>query len=174
MAKNGVFVDMVGLFGRSSTIEGSIGVKNAHQYEPDTTVVLSIGSLIIGESIVKPLLTISDLVPMNEPTWDPQVNKPGEFAIQSDPCARVRKTYYHRYTCSIRPNKNLSDLDEILPKVCGELKIRPKSIALTKNHPRRAAAEFKVIRDIRIPVRDGNYVLGDIYLLLDHRNKCLV
>ena len=64
-----------------------------------------------------------------------------------------------------------SDLDDILSKICGELKLSPKSIPHTKNHLRREAAGFKVMRDIRIPVRDGNFVLGDVYLPIGHGKR---
>jgi uncharacterized protein len=66
---------------------------------------------------------------------------------------------------------NESDLDEVLSKICSDLNISPKSIPHTRNHLRRAAAGFKVLRDIRIPVRDGNYVLGDVYLPLEHGKR---
>lgn len=65
----------------------------------------------------------------------------------------------------------MSDLDDVLSKICGELKLAPKSVSHTRNHLRRAAAGFKVMRDIRIPVRDGNYVLSDVYLPLEHGKK---
>jgi predicted acyl esterase len=65
----------------------------------------------------------------------------------------------------------MSDLDQVLSKICGELNIFPKSIPHTRNHLRRAVAGFKVMRDIRIPVRDGKYILGDAYLPLEHRKR---
>jgi putative CocE/NonD family hydrolase len=62
-----------------------------------------------------------------------------------------------------------------LYKIGCELSIVIKSESHVRNHIRRALAGFKVLRDIRIPVRDGNYVLGDIYLpLAEGRRPVLV
>lgn len=60
-------------------------------------------------------------------------------------------------------------LDQVLSQICGELDLMPKSISHTKNHLRRSAAGFKVLRDLRIPLKDGEYVLGDVYLPLEHK-----
>jgi hypothetical protein len=73
MSKQGVFLDVVGLSYRCSTIEDATDVDYAYHYEPGTVVIFSIGTLVIGESIGKPLLTISDLVPVNTPTSDPKL-----------------------------------------------------------------------------------------------------
>lgn len=40
-----------------------------------------------------------------------------------------------------------------------------------RNHLRRAAAGFKVLRDVRIPVRDRAYIVADVYLPLDDSKK---
>lgn len=41
----------------------------------------------------------------------------------------------------------------------------------TRNHLRRAAAGFRVMRDLRIPTRDGQYVVGDVYLPFAYKRK---
>ena len=63
-------------------------------------------------------------------------------------------------------SSNLSDLDEPLSNTCAELGLIPKTVSHTRNHLRRCEAGFKVMRDMKIPTRDGNYVLGDVYLPL--------
>jgi uncharacterized protein len=65
----------------------------------------------------------------------------------------------------------VSDLDVVLLKICGELKLSPKTVAHTRNHLRRAAAGFKVMRDIQIPVRDGSFIFADVYLPLTHGKR---
>lgn len=64
-----------------------------------------------------------------------------------------------------------SDLDYVLSSIGIDLQIPPKSIPHVRNHLRRAASGFKVLRDVKIPVRDGNYVLGDVYLPLEDGEK---
>ena len=61
---------------------------------------------------------------------------------------------------------NLSDLDAPLANICNELGLYPKTVSHTRNHLRRYEAGFKVMRDITIPTRDGNFVLADVYLPL--------
>ena len=67
-----------------------------------------------------------------------------------------------------------AELDAVLQKVCTKLGLPIKTISHVRNHLRRALAGFKVLRDIRIPVRDGNYVLGDIYLPPEGKFPALV
>jgi hypothetical protein len=73
MSKQGVFLDVVGLSYRCGTIKDATDVDCAFHYEPGALVIFSIGTLVIGESIGTPLLTISDLVPANTPTSDPKL-----------------------------------------------------------------------------------------------------
>lgn len=55
----------------------------------------------------------------------------------------------------------------MLSRICKELGLTVKSVPHVRNHLRRALAGFRVLRDLKIPVRDGAYVLGDIYLPLE-------
>lgn len=64
-----------------------------------------------------------------------------------------------------------SIMDNALSGICAELGVLPKSVAHARNHLRREAAGFKVMRDIKIPTQDGNYVLGDVYLPLEHARR---
>jgi hypothetical protein len=73
MSKQGVFLDTVGIAYRCGDIKGTTGVDYTYHYDPGTAVVFSIGSLVIGEAIGRPLLTISDLVPANTSTFDPKL-----------------------------------------------------------------------------------------------------
>lgn len=62
---------------------------------------------------------------------------------------------------------HVSDLDLVFLNIGLELRVSTKTIPHVRNHLRRAAAGFKVLRDVQIPVRDGAHVLADIYLPLD-------
>lgn len=63
-------------------------------------------------------------------------------------------------------SSDTSDLDRVLSSICRELGIVPKTVSHTRNHLRRAAAGFKVLRDLPIPIRTGGSILGDVYLPL--------
>jgi predicted acyl esterase len=68
-------------------------------------------------------------------------------------------------------SENLSDLDRPLNKICDILGLRPKSVHHTRNHLRREAAGFKVLRDFQIASPDGGYVLADVYLPLQPKGR---
>lgn len=61
MNEEGVFSDVVGLSYRCGSLEGVTTADGKYRYEPGKLLTFSIGELIIGESIGKPLLTVSDL-----------------------------------------------------------------------------------------------------------------
>jgi len=65
----------------------------------------------------------------------------------------------------------LSDLYGPLAAICTQLNLRPKSVAHTRNHLRREADGFKVMRDFKIPTPDGEYILADVYLPLHPKKK---
>lgn len=61
-------------------------------------------------------------------------------------------------------SSDTSDLDGMLSSICSELGIAPKMVSHTRNHLRRAAGGFKVLRDLPIPTRNNGSILGDVYL----------
>ncbi|KAF2179546.1 hypothetical protein K469DRAFT_730570 [Zopfia rhizophila CBS 207.26] len=162
----GHFLDVNGLSYSCGTIESTLKTHSAYSYEPGATVSFRVGTLVVGESIGKPLMTTSDLL------------SPGqgfELPITIDANVGEVLNAITKYVSEINLDaQNESDLDHVLSKICGELAGSPKSVPHTRNHLRRTAAGFKVMRDIRIAVKDGDYVLGDAYLPLEHGKRCLV
>jgi hypothetical protein len=73
MSTQGTFLDIVGLSYRSGTTQGTTTSGYAYRYEVGHVVTFSIGALVLGESIGKPLMTISDLLPENTPISDPRL-----------------------------------------------------------------------------------------------------
>jgi Predicted acyl esterases len=84
---------------------------------------------------------------------------------------RVVSKYAHEIDLD---SENTTDLYPVLQKIGAEVGIPVKSIPHVRNHLRRAIAGFRVLRDIKIPVRDGNYILGDIYLPPEGKFPALV
>jgi hypothetical protein len=73
MSAEGIFLDVVGLSYHCGSVEGTTTEDFKYRYEPGAIVTFSIGSLMIGQSIGKPLLTISDLMTVDTPTFDPRL-----------------------------------------------------------------------------------------------------
>lgn len=69
----GILVDVIGLTYHCGSVEGFVSHESKYSYEHGTPVTFSIGGLIIGECMGKPLLTISDLLPIETPSFDPKL-----------------------------------------------------------------------------------------------------
>ena len=70
MSAKGTFPDIVGLSYRCGSIEGNTAADCTYYYEPGATIAFSIGGLVLGETIGKEIITISDLLPSSTETFD--------------------------------------------------------------------------------------------------------
>jgi len=179
MNEKGIFSDVIGISYRCGTVGGTTAADFAFNYEAGKDVTFSIGDLEIGRTKGKPLITVLDLVPFATPEFDPKlINRarllyslaPGqgfESPIVID--EKVRKALSNFGSRINLDSHNVSELDDALSRICKELMLIPKSVAHTRNHLRREAAGFRVLRDIKIPTQDERYVLGDVYLPLQYQ-----
>ncbi|KAH8695645.1 Alpha/Beta hydrolase protein [Talaromyces proteolyticus] len=181
MVSQGTFVDVIGLNYRCGTIEGCIGADSVFEYEEQSKIIFSIGPLIIGEARSKPLITVAELGPPDTSIFDARrINRARLLYSLTSGQGFERPIHVDNHVRSIvtkhaalidLDSPNTSDLDKAITEICTELGYFPKSVSHTRNHLRREAAGFKVMRDMRIPVEDGNYVLADVYLPLELREK---
>ncbi|KAH8594582.1 Alpha/Beta hydrolase protein [Bisporella sp. PMI_857] len=181
MSAQGTFLDVVGLSYRCGTTRGTTTSDYAYAYEPGHVVTFSIGNLVLGESIGKPLMTISDLLPEGTPISDLKLINRARLLYSLTPAQGFEQPIIidtkvsnavAKYASQINlDTPNVSELDNVLSKICHELNLSPKTVSHTRNHLRREAAGFKVMRDIKVPVRDGNFVFADVYLPLGHGKK---
>lgn len=72
MAATGVFVGVVGLTYENGVAKGVTSADSEFSYYDGEKVTFSIGSLVLGSCIGRPLVTISDLVPIDTPTFHPR------------------------------------------------------------------------------------------------------
>ncbi|PKX91316.1 CocE/NonD family hydrolase [Aspergillus novofumigatus IBT 16806] len=181
MCVEGIFPDVVGLSYRSGTHEGVTTDLFKIFYEPGANITFSIGDIVLGESVGKDYISVFDLVPPGTPAFDPKVINRARllFSLSSaqgfeSPVVIDGQTrdVVGEYAWKINlDSDNTSDLDDALFCICSKLDIPYKTVSHTRNHLRRAAAGFKVMRDIPIPTRDGGNILGDVYLPLQHRKR---
>ncbi|KAJ3527216.1 hypothetical protein NM208_g10812 [Fusarium decemcellulare] len=177
----GVFADFVGLTVKNAGVTTTVADNSTFQYDPEHEVVFSIGSLELASIKGKPSVTFLDLVDNPPSTEDPKlINRVRMLLSLSEGLGFEKKviiTEEVRDTvskCSSRINldsTNLSDMDEALVDIGASLSIPPKTVSHARNQIRRAIAGFKVLRDIKIPVRDGRFVYADIYLPLSDQGK---
>ncbi|GFF60052.1 predicted protein, partial [Aspergillus udagawae] len=181
MTATGVFVDVVGLSYCSGNTKGTTSNDFVYKYNPGAKVTFSIGELVLGHCEGRPTTTISNLMPNNISIYDPRsvnrarllfslsVGQGFETPIHID---RHVEAVISQHKDEINlDSENLSDLDRPLQKICDILGLRPKSVHHTRNHLRREAAGFKVLRDFQIASPDGGYVLADVYLPLQPKGR---
>jgi hypothetical protein len=73
MSEQGIFLDILGLSYRCGAHSGIIASDYKFAYERGHAVTFAIGSLLLGESVGKPLMTVSDLLPEGTPISDPKL-----------------------------------------------------------------------------------------------------
>ncbi|KAH6615397.1 Alpha/Beta hydrolase protein [Boeremia exigua] len=181
MAGTGVFIGVAGLTYDNGVARSVTSTDSEFRYYEGETVTFSIGSLVLGSCIGRPLVTISDLLPIDTPTFHPRtVNRarllyslaPGQgFEKPAVIDQKVEDVVASYVSKNHLDSDDVTILDEPLAKVCSTLHLRPKTVSLTRNHLRREAAGFKVLRDLEIPSPDGGHILADVYLPLKPGKK---
>ncbi|KAG2416094.1 hypothetical protein HFD88_007286 [Aspergillus terreus] len=180
MTAEGVFVDVVGLSYRYGNTKGTTSEDFIYKYDPGAKVTFSIGDLVLGHCEGRATTTISNLVPDASIYDHRTVNRARLlFSLSTGQGFEVPIRINTHVEAVINQHKddinldseNLSDLDRPLNRICGILNLRPKSVYHTRNHLRREAAGFKVLRDLQIASPDGGYVAADIYLPLQLKGR---
>lgn len=73
MTLTGLFVDVVGLAYESATTKGIISANFEYTYQPGEKVKFSVGRLVLGTCVGKPITTVTDLAPADTPTFHPHL-----------------------------------------------------------------------------------------------------
>lgn len=73
MGAHGVFSDVIGLSYLCNSTTGFTATDFVYSYDDGALITFSIGDLVIGQSIGKKLLTVSDLVPAETSYSDPKL-----------------------------------------------------------------------------------------------------
>ncbi|RTE69508.1 hypothetical protein BHE90_016114 [Fusarium euwallaceae] len=177
----GQFIDgpFVGLTYQSASQRGVTSATGKFSYQPGEVVTFFIGSLDIGSAVGAESLTLANLIDGEEQagTRDPAITRP-------DTINRAR------FVHSLGREDDLRDgvtIDDKIREVVGEsadkisfdsdadsfehaaaavfkrLDRRFRGSAEVQNHLRRAEQGIKLLRDVRVPLRDGNYLEADVF-----------
>ncbi|KAL5085111.1 hypothetical protein Trisim1_010899 [Trichoderma cf. simile WF8] len=174
----------IGLEYQTPSQEGVTDQYGQFYYEEGEPITFSIGSLIIGVAIGSPSLTIASLHISSyekmedlEPTCA-ETNNRARFlqslgrevdlrrgVVIDDATRKAVETH-------ARGIQFLSTIEEFekAPAVCGvfrDLGLRLRGAAEARNHLRRALQGIRVLRDVRVPTRDGSCLVADIFLPID-------
>ncbi|KAH7110926.1 Alpha/Beta hydrolase protein [Dactylonectria macrodidyma] len=183
MAKlsTGVVVDIVGLTFSNAGVTGTVADDGTFQYDPNHVVVFSIGPLQLASTQGKPSITFLDFIADAPATDNPKlINRARLLLSLSDGLGFEKKvvitekirTILSRYASRIDlDSPDLSALDAVLLDIGKNLSVPPKTVPHARNQIRRAMAGFKVLRDVKVPLRDGHFVYADIYLPLSGQGR---
>ncbi|KAL3450224.1 alpha/beta-hydrolase [Aspergillus insuetus] len=177
----GRFSDIIGLTYRYGSVEGEVSAESTFPYEKDKPVGFYIANLKVGEALGKALLSISDLLPAETAIFDARLINRARLLYSLSPAQGLEnpividnkiREIVGRYAGEVNlDSPNTSDLDEPLARICAELGHLPKTVSHTRNHLRREAAGFKVMRDMEIPTQGGNSIFADVYLPLGYQKR---
>ena len=180
--KTGVFriTPIVGADYETPTHKGRTGEHGEFRYEEGESVTFSIGDFVLGSTMAQEKLTPSNLT--------------NESAGRLDRIQNDRVTHTARLLLSMRRGaENSTDapivIDDKIREACKGLGLRnlvqapeffetdPQVVALcdtlgtklvsapfARNCLRRAMESIVMHSDVRIPVRDGGYVLADVFM----------
>jgi predicted acyl esterase len=184
---SGTFLDgpFIGLGYRTPTCEGVTDEHGAFLYRPGETVTFSIGTLVIGSAAGATHLTLASLGDGGT-AGSPDVTRPDtvnrarfvqslghELDLRDGVLIdqRMRDVVdAHADGISFDCDVESFEQADSVRAVFGENGLRFRGAAEARNHVRRALAGIKVMRDVRIPVRDGSYLLADVFRPIEAGN----
>jgi predicted acyl esterase len=168
----------VGLHYWTPSHEGVTDEKGRFSYRPGEPVTFFIGSLSIGTADAAPHLTLADLhgrdaVGAPDLTLPATVNR-ARFVLSLGREADLRNGVVigktvddivstHARDISFEDDTETFEKAAAVQAVFRELGLRFRGAAEAGNHLRRALAGIKVLRDERIPTRDGSYLMADVF-----------
>lgn len=81
----GKFFDTVGLSYESGSIKGTTGADGDFQYEPNTDICFSIGTLQLGRTLAKRTVSLLDLAGKNPDLNDPKLLNRARLLLSLSP-----------------------------------------------------------------------------------------
>ncbi|MCC8081405.1 MAG: CocE/NonD family hydrolase [Lachnospiraceae bacterium] len=167
-----------GLDYETQTQSGRTDENGTFQYQEGETVTFSIGGLILGSCLAMPKMTPADL--SFEAAGDPdkiinrKVTNMARLLLSLNPEDRIENGIHitddirdicHKYrkTMYLNQPEDFFTKDEIVQRLMAELGSTLVSPAKARNYLRRAIYGIKKETDVQIPMRDGGYVLADIF-----------
>ncbi len=180
----GRFVDgpLIGADYSTPTGKGVSDAVGAFRFRDGERVAWSIGRLSLGTSEAKDRITPADLVPVScdhpSPLTDQRVINRARFlhslASETDLARGILISPAIRAEIDPAADRINFDQDEdgftadpSVRRLFEKLGLRLRSAEESRNHLRRSMAGIKKIVDVKVPTRDGSYLLADIYRPLD-------
>ncbi len=180
----GRFVDgpLIGADYSTPTEKGVSNAVGAFRFRDGERVTWNIGRLSLGTSEAKDRITPADLVLIAcdhpSPLTDQRVINRARFlhslASETDLARGIMISPAIRAEIDQAADQINFDQDEegfiadpSVRRLFEKLGLRLRSVEESRNHLRRSMAGIKKIFDVKVPTRDGSYLLADVYRPLD-------
>ncbi|URZ17593.1 CocE/NonD family hydrolase [Clostridium felsineum] len=174
----GIFGDNVcGMNYETLTISGVTNENGEFSYKMGETVTFSIGSLILGSAIGKGLITPADLI--YEVGGNPKkitnkkVTNMARFIQSLGKVKHIEngivitdkmKNIIGKHKINFNQSEDNFTYDNEIISLFEELDTKLRSAAQARNHLRRTLNGIKKMTDVKIPTRDGSYLLADVFI----------
>jgi hypothetical protein len=165
----GIFLDgsIKGLDYYTQTHSGVIDEQGCYEYEQGEEITFSIGDLVIGSCQAKAYITPVDFVVEADcreaSVSHYQVVNTARLLIGLKTITEQDKAIIEEYQYTWNPVMEPQKYEEATAEMMDKLGKKLARIETAKNLVRRSAAGILKETDVRIPTRDGNYVLADVY-----------
>ncbi len=176
----GSFADgpVQGLEYETQTLSGVTDAKGTFQYRPNETVTFAVGGFVLGSARGAAVITPADMAldgsgDINKLRIE-KVTNCARFLQSLDEDDNVENgiTISDQTKSVVRRYRHLIDLeqpeddftnDENIKALFGELNKKLRTPAQARNQLRRTMNGIHKTTDVQIPMRDGAYLLGDIF-----------
>lgn len=178
----GVFYRVEGLAYQTQTLSGTTNAKGEFKYRPGENVTFSVGGLVLGSAPGDKRLTTAHLVlGVNgniKKLKVPKATNMARFLQSLDEDGQVESgiALTARIHDAVRPLKRKIDFnkaedefgaDPNVTALFAGLPAKLRTGAQARNELRRALLGIQKATDVRIPTRDGGYVLADMFRPID-------
>lgn len=177
--KRGVFADgpVQGLAYTTQTLSGRTNEAGVFEYRDGETVTFAVGELVFGSAKAAPMLTSAHLV--HEVSGDVagitnrKVTNRTRFlqSLNADDDLEQRIVITDEIASAVTANKYAINFDSdeatfeaSTQELFEQLGSALRSGAAARNHLRRVLMGIKRYVDVKIPLRDGAHVLGDVFM----------
>jgi uncharacterized protein len=176
----GVFYDspVQGIEYQTRTLSGMTNEKGEFEYRSGETVTFSVGDLVLGSAPGSARVTPADLAlevggdvkritnqkVTNLARFLQSLDRGGDVGNRIIVSEKVRETVEkYRYKISFDQPEDAFTDDPKVQAFFADLGTTLRTPAQARNHLRRSLYGIKKLRDVRIPTRDGSYLLANIF-----------
>ncbi|KAH9204439.1 Alpha/Beta hydrolase protein [Leptodontidium sp. 2 PMI_412] len=182
---SGVFLDgpLIGVGYSTPSQSGVTDHDGFFTYQKGELVTFSIGALTVGHAVGSPSLTLASLqssASNAEHSMDlahHEVINRARFVLSLGPDGDLRdgvtvsekiRAVVNQHAADISFEADVAAFEKnvSLQAVFKELQYRLRGPAEARNHIRRRLQGIRVLRDVKVPTRDGSYLIADVFVPL--------